>query len=115
MFQADQLCLGVDPNEQYSCTVVFAIFQNTHIHTHTHTHTHTHAHTHTHTHIHTHTHTLTGLDATSSFELLHQLSKLANSNRTIILTIHQPRPEIFFMFNRLVLLSDGKVIYAIVR
>jgi ABC-type multidrug transport system ATPase subunit len=50
-----------------------------------------------------------GLDAASSFELLSHLTQLANSNRTVILTIHQPRLEIFHMFQRLVLLCDGKV------
>ena len=50
-----------------------------------------------------------GLDATSSLELLSHLNKLAESNRTVILTIHQPRLEIFHMFHHLVLLSDGKV------
>ncbi|KAL5474832.1 hypothetical protein EMCRGX_G026851 [Ephydatia muelleri] len=49
-----------------------------------------------------------GLDATSSYELLTHLNRLADSKRTIILTIHQPRLEIFHMFNRLVLLTDGK-------
>ena len=52
---------------------------------------------------------LTGLDAASSFELLSHLTQLADSNRTVILTIHQPRLEIFHMFQRLVLLCDGKV------
>ena len=42
-------------------------------------------------------------------ELLSHLNKLADSNRTVILTIHQPRLEIFHMFHKLVLLSDGKV------
>ena len=50
-----------------------------------------------------------GLDATSSFDLLTHLNKLADSNRTVILTIHQPRLEIFHMFHQLVLLSDGQV------
>lgn len=50
-----------------------------------------------------------GLDAGSSFDLLNHLNKLADSNRTVILTIHQPRLEIFHMFRHLVLLSDGKV------
>ena len=52
---------------------------------------------------------LIGLDATASLQLLKHLDKLADSNRTVILTIHQPRMEIFGMFNQLVLLSDGKV------
>ena len=50
-----------------------------------------------------------GLDATASMELLYHLDLLAKSGRTVILTIHQPRMEIFHMFDRLVLLSDGKV------
>jgi ABC-type multidrug transport system ATPase subunit len=50
-----------------------------------------------------------GLDATASFEILTHLNKLADSNRTVVLTIHQPRLEIFHMFHQLVLLSDGKV------
>ena len=52
---------------------------------------------------------MSGLDATGSLELLTHLNKLAESNRTVILTIHQPRLEIFHMFHQLVLLSDGTV------
>ena len=52
-----------------------------------------------------------GLDATASIELLNHLNKLADSNRTVVLTIHQPRFEIFYMFHKLVLLSDGKIAY----
>ena len=47
-----------------------------------------------------------GLDSTASFDLL---THLAASNRTAILTIHQPRLEIFHKFNHLVLLTEGKV------
>lgn len=50
-----------------------------------------------------------GLDATASHELLVHLNSLAASNRTVVLTIHQPRFEIFYMFHKLVLLSDGQV------
>ena len=53
-----------------------------------------------------------GLDSSSSFELLTHLNKLVDSNRTVIVTIHQPRLEIFHLFHKLVLLTDGKVIYA---
>ena len=51
----------------------------------------------------------TGLDAASSTELLTHLNALAASNRTVVLTIHQPRLEIFHMFHRILILSDGKV------
>lgn len=60
-------------------------------------------------------HTIIGLDATSSLELLYHLDLLAKSGRTVVLTIHQPRMEIFHMFDRLVLLSDGKVSPSIVE
>ena len=54
---------------------------------------------------------ITGLDATASIELLSHLNRLAYSNRTVVLTIHQPRFEIFYMFHKLILLSDGNVAY----
>ena len=52
-----------------------------------------------------------GLDATAAIELLNHLNALASSNRTVVLTIHQPRFEIFYMFHKLILLSDGKAAY----
>ena len=51
-----------------------------------------------------------GLDASSSLELLRALHCLALSGRCVILTIHQPRMEIFHMFDRILLLSNGQVI-----
>ena len=53
----------------------------------------------------------TGLDATASIELLTHLNNLVLTNRTIVLTIHQPRFEIFDMFDKLILLSDGNIAY----
>jgi ABC-type multidrug transport system ATPase subunit len=53
----------------------------------------------------------TGLDATSAFHLVKTLKHLANTGRTIITTIHQPRSDIFFLFDRLTLLSRGDVAY----
>ena len=53
----------------------------------------------------------TGLDATSAFHLVRTLKHLANTGRTIITTIHQPRSDIFFLFDRLTLLSRGNVAY----
>ena len=51
----------------------------------------------------------TGLDAASSTEILTALNALAASNRTVVLTIHQPRLEIFHMFHRVIVLSEGEV------
>ena len=53
----------------------------------------------------------TGLDATSAFHLVKTLKHLASTGRTIIITIHQPRSDIFFLFDRLTLLSTGNVAY----
>lgn len=36
---------------------------------------------------------------------------LSNQNRTIICTIHQPSPATYMLFDKLLLLANGKVIY----
>lgn len=50
-----------------------------------------------------------GLDAASSLELLKMLHCLAVSGRTVILTIHQPRIEIYHMFDKILFLCKGQV------
>eukprot|EP00794_Sanderia_malayensis_P009961 gene9961-10981_t len=52
-----------------------------------------------------------GLDSASSLELLETLYGLTLSGRLVILTIHQPRIEIFHMFDRILFLSNGEVAY----
>ncbi|KAI4086556.1 MAG: hypothetical protein LQ344_007459 [Seirophora lacunosa] len=54
----------------------------------------------------------TGLDAASAFQLVRTLKLLANKGRTIIVTIHQPRSEIWSLFDGLVLLSGGAAVYS---
>ncbi|KAL9025280.1 MAG: hypothetical protein Q9196_005865, partial [Gyalolechia fulgens] len=54
----------------------------------------------------------TGLDATSAFQLIKTLKLLASKGRTIIVTIHQPRSEIWGLFDGLVLLSGGAAVYS---
>ncbi|KAI8599654.1 P-loop containing nucleoside triphosphate hydrolase protein [Dissophora ornata] len=58
-----------------------------------------------------------GLDAFSSYEVMKSLTKLAQSSqKTIIISIHQPRSEIFKLLSesdgQMVLLSRGDVIYS---
>ena len=55
-----------------------------------------------------------GLDATTSLQLIKSLATLATAhNRTVVTTIHQPRAEIFEMFDHVVLLGKGgHLIYA---
>ncbi|OTA98880.1 hypothetical protein M426DRAFT_16987 [Hypoxylon sp. CI-4A] len=54
----------------------------------------------------------TGLDATSAYQLVRTLKALANKGRTVITTIHQPRSEIWDLFDNLVLLSRGSPVYS---
>ena len=50
-----------------------------------------------------------GLDASSSLELLNHLNLVAESGRLVILTIHQPRLEIFHLFHKILFLCEGQV------
>ena len=54
----------------------------------------------------------TGLDSSSAFQLIWTLKSLAHKGRTIIATIHQPRSEIWGLFDRIVLLSRGSPLYS---
>ncbi|KAK9708293.1 FAD-dependent urate hydroxylase [Basidiobolus ranarum] len=54
-----------------------------------------------------------GLDAYNAYNVIECLVTLArNYNRTVIFTIHQPRSNIFTLFDQLVLLADGWMIYS---
>jgi ABC-type multidrug transport system ATPase subunit len=52
-----------------------------------------------------------GLDAKTSKVLMETLKKLANKGLTVVMTIHQPRSDIFHMFDKLLLLARGRVAY----
>ncbi|KAM5345876.1 hypothetical protein ACJ41O_011737 [Fusarium nematophilum] len=54
----------------------------------------------------------TGLDATSAYQLVRTLKKLAQKGRTIMTTIHQPRSEIWDLFDNLVVLTKGSPVYS---
>jgi ABC-type multidrug transport system ATPase subunit len=53
----------------------------------------------------------TGLDSTTSLNLIRFLNKLAKQGRTVISTIHQPSSEIFMEFNHIMLMVEGNIIY----
>ena len=54
----------------------------------------------------------TGLDSFTATAVMETLGDLARKeNRPVISTIHQPNSDIFEMFDRLVLLARGKIIY----
>ena len=50
--------------------------------------------------------------ATSAFQLVRTLKGLAKKGRTIVTTIHQPRSEIWGMFDGLVILTRGSPVYS---
>jgi ABC-type multidrug transport system ATPase subunit len=54
----------------------------------------------------------TGLDSTSAYQVVKTLQNLARRGRTIIVTIHQPRSEIYSLFDNVVLLTRGSPAYA---
>uniref|UniRef100_A0A8C1R7J7 ATP-binding cassette, sub-family G (WHITE), member 2a n=1 Tax=Cyprinus carpio TaxID=7962 RepID=A0A8C1R7J7_CYPCA len=53
----------------------------------------------------------TGLDASTANSVLMLLKRMANSGRTIILSIHQPRYSIYRLFDSLTLLVGGRLVY----
>jgi ABC-type multidrug transport system ATPase subunit len=54
----------------------------------------------------------TGLDSTSAYQVVKTLQNLARRGRNIIVTIHQPRSEIYSLFDNVVLLTRGSPAYA---
>jgi hypothetical protein len=54
----------------------------------------------------------TGLDATSAYHVVRTLKDLAERGRTVVMTIHQPRSEMWHLFDNIVLLSQGSCVYS---
>ncbi|XVE80190.1 hypothetical protein DITRI_Ditri14bG0119800 [Diplodiscus trichospermus] len=48
-----------------------------------------------------------GLDSTTAQRIVLTLLELAKGGRTIVLTIHQPSSRLFYMFHKVLLLSEG--------
>ena len=56
---------------------------------------------------------VTGLDAYNAYNVVDCLVNLAkNYKRTVVFTIHQPRSNIVALFDQLVLLAQGKLVYS---
>lgn len=54
-----------------------------------------------------------GLDSYNAFNVVDSLVSLARDyNRTVVFTIHQPRSNIVAMFDQLILLARGKLVYS---
>ncbi|WAO90102.1 Hypothetical protein NCS54_00751300 [Fusarium falciforme] len=54
----------------------------------------------------------TGLDAANAFQLVSTLRDMAHRGRTIIMTIHQPRSEIWSLLDNLLVLADGGLVFS---
>ncbi|XP_072292560.1 ATP-binding cassette sub-family G member 8 [Eucyclogobius newberryi] len=52
-----------------------------------------------------------GLDSFTAHNLVITLSRLARGNRLVLLSVHQPRSDIFQLFDQVVLLSSGSAVY----
>uniref|UniRef100_A0A3Q2YIL7 ATP-binding cassette sub-family G member 8 n=1 Tax=Hippocampus comes TaxID=109280 RepID=A0A3Q2YIL7_HIPCM len=52
-----------------------------------------------------------GLDSFTAHNLVITLSRLAKGNRLVLLSVHQPRSDIFRLFDLVVLLSSGSAVY----
>ena len=53
-----------------------------------------------------------GLDAANAYSIVRTVADLARStNRTVVMTIHQPRSDIFGLFDQFCLLSAGRLAY----
>ncbi|KAF9582690.1 ATP-binding cassette sub- G member 2 [Lunasporangiospora selenospora] len=52
-----------------------------------------------------------GLSATDALNVANAIKELSTKGRTVILTVHQPRSDIYELFDDLLLLSQGKVVY----
>lgn len=54
----------------------------------------------------------TGLDSFTAHSIIQTLTNLAkNYNKIVLLSIHQPRSDIFNLFDKIALLSLGEMVY----
>ncbi|KAM4591647.1 ATP-binding cassette sub-family G member 5 [Odontesthes bonariensis] len=53
----------------------------------------------------------TGLDSMTANQIVVLLAELASRNRVVIVTIHQPRSELFRLFSRIAIMSRGELVF----
>lgn len=52
-----------------------------------------------------------GLDSTTAHRIVSTLWELANAGRTVVMTIHQPSSRLYYMFYKVLLLSEGCTLF----
>ncbi|WOL12965.1 hypothetical protein Cni_G21734 [Canna indica] len=52
-----------------------------------------------------------GLDSTTAGRIVSTLWELSRGSRTVVMTIHQPSSRLFYMFDKILLLSEGNPVY----
>ncbi|KAG9452693.1 hypothetical protein H6P81_005597 [Aristolochia fimbriata] len=52
-----------------------------------------------------------GLDSTTAQKIVSILWQMASGGRSVVMTIHQPSSRLFYMFHKILLLSDGNPVY----
>lgn len=52
-----------------------------------------------------------GLDSFMAMSIVESMKNLAKQGRTIIFTIHQPSSELFEMFDKLCLITEGRLAF----
>jgi ABC-type multidrug transport system ATPase subunit len=52
-----------------------------------------------------------GLDSFQALSVMEAMKEMTKNGRLVITVIHQPRSSIFYMFDKLLLLSEGKTMY----
>ncbi|KAI4320169.1 hypothetical protein MLD38_033675 [Melastoma candidum] len=52
-----------------------------------------------------------GLDSTAAYRLVMALGSVAHKGRTVVLSVHQPSSRVYQMFDKVLLLSEGKCLY----
>jgi ABC-type multidrug transport system ATPase subunit/ABC-type multidrug transport system permease subunit len=54
---------------------------------------------------------ISGLDSFYAFNIMNTLRTVASTRRCVIVTIHQPRESIFNMFDKVMFISEGRIVY----